>query len=63
MARVPVDPSMIELGVNWQESKNVFETRIFLGLIGYYHRFTLDFSRLAAFMTWLTCKGLIFGLR
>ncbi|XP_058181277.1 uncharacterized protein LOC131299715 [Rhododendron vialii] len=51
---VSVDPGEIESVMNWQRPKNVFEIRSFLGLAGYYHRFVLDFSRLAAPMTRLT---------
>ena len=54
---VSVDPSKIESVLNWESPKNVFEIRSFLGLAGYYRRFVLDFSRLAAPMTRLTRKG------
>ncbi|XP_058198534.1 uncharacterized protein LOC131314055 [Rhododendron vialii] len=54
---VSVDPRKIESIMNWQRPKNVFEIRSFLGLAGYYRRFVLDFSRLAAPMTRLTRKG------
>ncbi|XP_058208151.1 uncharacterized protein LOC131321160 [Rhododendron vialii] len=54
---VSVDPGKIESIMNWQRPKNVFEIRSVLGLAGYYRRFVLDFSRLAASMTRLTRKG------
>ncbi|XP_058202780.1 uncharacterized protein LOC131317231 [Rhododendron vialii] len=54
---VSVDPGKIESVMNWQRPKSVFEIRSFLGLAGYYRHFVFDFSRLAALMTRLTCKG------
>ena len=54
---VSVDPGKIESVLTWERPKNVFEIRSFLGLAGYYRRFVLDFSRLAAPMTRLTRKG------
>ncbi|XP_058202911.1 uncharacterized protein LOC131317372 [Rhododendron vialii] len=51
---VSVDPGKIESVMNWQRPKNVFKIRSFLGLAGYYRRFVLNFSRLAAPMTRLT---------
>ncbi|XP_058185964.1 uncharacterized protein LOC131303212 [Rhododendron vialii] len=54
---VSVDPGKIESVMNWKRPKNVFEIRSFLGLAGYYRRFVLDFSRLAAPLTKLTHKG------
>ncbi|XP_058180086.1 uncharacterized mitochondrial protein AtMg00860-like [Rhododendron vialii] len=54
---VSVDPGQIESIMNWQRPKNVFEIRSFLGLAGYYRRFVLGFSLLAAPMTRLTRKG------
>ncbi|XP_058202900.1 uncharacterized protein LOC131317359 [Rhododendron vialii] len=54
---VSVDPEKIQSVMNWHRPKNVFEIHSFLGLAGYYCRFVLDFSRLAAPMTRLTRKG------
>ena len=42
------------------EAKVIFEIRSFLGLAGYYKRFSEDFSRLAAPMTRLTRKEVKF---
>ncbi|XP_058211686.1 uncharacterized protein LOC131323861 [Rhododendron vialii] len=51
------DPGKIESVINSQRLKNVFEILSFLGLAGYYRRFVIDFSRLAAPLTKLTRKG------
>ena len=49
-----VDPKKAEDIMSWERPKLVFEIRNFLGLAGYYRRFTGDFSRLAATTTRLT---------
>ena len=36
---VAVDPTKIEIIINWKQPKTVTEVRSFLGLIGYYNRF------------------------
>ena len=54
---VSVDPEKVEAILSWERPKSVFEIHSFLGLAGYYRRFTKDFSRLAAPMTRLTWKG------
>ncbi|XP_059650799.1 uncharacterized protein LOC132296634 [Cornus florida] len=54
------DPSKIEVVLNWECPKNVYEIRRFLGLAGYYRRFVRDFSRLATPMTRMTRKGIRF---
>ena len=57
---VTVDSSKIDAVQDWEQPKNVFEIRSFLGLAGYYRRFVRDFSRLAAPLTRLTRKGIKF---
>ncbi|XP_058216781.1 uncharacterized mitochondrial protein AtMg00860-like [Rhododendron vialii] len=57
---VSIDPGKIKSVMNWQRPKSVFEIRNFLGLVGYYRRFVLDFSCLAAPMTRLTRNGTLF---
>ena len=47
--------------MSWEKPKSVFEIRSFLGLAGYYRRFSKDFSRLAAPMTRLTRKEVKIG--
>ena len=58
---VSVDLEKVEVVMNWEMPKSVFEIYSFLGLTGYYMRFIKDFSRLAAPMSRLTRKGVKFG--
>ena len=51
---VSVDLEKVEVVMNWERPKSVFEIHSFLGLVRYYRRFIEDFSRLAAPMTRLT---------
>jgi hypothetical protein len=46
--QLKIDPSKINVIVNWPEPKNVFEVRIFLGLVQYWRRFISNFSFIAA---------------
>ena len=57
---VSVDPEKVEAVMSWERPKSVFEIRSFLGLAGYYRRFMMDFSRIAAPMTRLTQKEVKF---
>ncbi|WVZ52937.1 hypothetical protein U9M48_003936 [Paspalum notatum var. saurae] len=54
---VAVDPSKVECVLNWKQPKTITEIRSFLGLVGYYRRFTKDFSKNAKPMTSLTNKN------
>ena len=51
---VYVDLKKVEVVMNWERPKSVFEIHRFLGLAGYYRSFIEDFSRLAAPRTRLT---------
>ena len=59
---VSMDPEKVEVVMNWERLKSVFEIRSFLGLTRYYRRFIEDFSRIAAPMTRLTRKEVKFDL-
>jgi hypothetical protein len=55
-----VDPSKVREVMDWKAPKSVHQIRSFLGLVGYYRRFILDFSRIAKPMTELLKKGVKF---
>ena len=57
---VSVDPKKVKAIISWERPKSVFEIHSFLGLEGYYRRFIKDFSQLAAPMTRLTRKEVMF---
>ncbi|XP_028066062.1 uncharacterized protein LOC114269009 [Camellia sinensis] len=57
---VVVDSSKIEEVQNWEQPRNAFEIRRFLGLTSYYRRFVKDFFALASPLTRLTRKGVKF---
>ena len=57
---ISVDPGKVDAVSAWPRPQSVFDIRSFLGLAGYYRRFILDFSRIAAPMTRLTRKGVSF---
>ena len=55
-----VDPSKVEVVLNWDRPRNVMEIRSFLGLAGYYRRFVENFSRIATPISKLTIKDVSF---
>jgi len=57
---IDVDPSKVEAVSQWDTLKLVTEVRSFLGLIGYYRRFSQGISKIALSLTQLTCKGRAF---
>ena len=57
---VSVNLEKVEAVMSWDRPKSVFEIHSFLGLAGYYRRFIVDFSRLAAPMTRLASKEVKF---
>nr|GEU65579.1 putative reverse transcriptase domain-containing protein [Tanacetum cinerariifolium] len=58
---IHVDPSKIEAVKNWKSPRTLSKVRSFLGLVGYYHRFIEDFSKIAKPLTVLTQKSLGLG--
>ena len=54
---VAVDPSKVEVVMEWQQSTTPTEVRNFLGLAGYYQKFIKGFSTLALPLTKLTRKN------
>ena len=53
---ISVDPTKVVTVTNWEAPTSVGETRSFLGLAGYYRRFTENFSKIAKPMTELLKK-------
>nr|GEY39001.1 reverse transcriptase domain-containing protein [Tanacetum cinerariifolium] len=51
-----VDPAKIKAIKNWASPTTPTEIHQFLGLVGYYHRFIKDFSKIAKSLTILTQK-------
>ena len=54
---IAVDPSKVEIVMNWEQLTTPTEVRSFLGLAGYYRKFIEGFSRLALPLTKLTRKN------
>ena len=57
---IRMDPSKIEVILEWKPPRNVTEVRSFLGLAGYYRRFVKGFSMTATLMTRLLQKNVRF---
>ncbi|GKB69698.1 putative reverse transcriptase domain-containing protein [Tanacetum coccineum] len=53
---IHVDPSIIEVVKNWKPPKTPTEIRSFLGLVGYYKRFIINFLKIEKPLTILTQK-------
>lgn len=53
---IVVDPSKIDVVLQWETLKSVTEIRSFIGLDGYYKRFIDSFSKLDFPLTQLTRK-------
>ena len=50
---VAVDPSKVKDILDWKPPTTVHQVRSFLGMVGYYRRFILDFSRVSKSITGL----------
>jgi hypothetical protein len=57
---VSVDPGKVKGVLNWMPPATASEIRSFLGLVGYYHRFIKDFSKIAKPMMKLLEKNKAF---
>jgi hypothetical protein len=57
---IAIDPSKVQEVVDWKPPTSVHQICNFFGLAGYYHRFILDFSRIAKPMAELLKKGVKF---
>ena len=57
---IRVDPTKIEVVVNWKPPRNVTEVRSFLDLAGYYRRFVRGFYVIGSPLTKLLRKGIKF---
>jgi hypothetical protein len=53
---ISVDPTKVQEVLDWKAPILVHEVQSFLGLASYYHRFILDFSKIAKPMTRLLQK-------
>jgi hypothetical protein len=53
---IAVDPSKVQEVLDWKSLKLVTQIHSFLGLVGYYHRFIPNFSKIAKPMTKLLEK-------
>ncbi|XP_059067638.1 uncharacterized mitochondrial protein AtMg00860-like [Cryptomeria japonica] len=54
---IAIDRSKIQAIIDWPTPTNVGEVHNFMGLVGYYHRYVQDFSRIAHPITSLQRKG------
>jgi hypothetical protein len=54
---ITVDPNKVKEVLDWKLPTSVSEVQSFFGLVGYYRRFILNFSKVAKLITELLKKG------
>jgi hypothetical protein len=54
---ITVDSGKVKEFLDWKPPASVSQVRSFLGLVGYYRRFILNFSKIAKLITKLLKKG------
>jgi hypothetical protein len=54
---IAVDPGLVKDVLDWKPPTSVTQVRSFLGLVGYYQRFNLNFSKISKTITELLKKG------
>jgi hypothetical protein len=54
---IMVDPSKVRAVLEWQPLRTVHQVHNFLGLVGYYRRFILNFSMISKLITELLKNG------
>jgi hypothetical protein len=54
---ITVDSGKVREFLDWKPPASVSQVRSFLGLVGYYRRFILNFSKIAKLITKLLKKG------
>jgi hypothetical protein len=54
---ITVDPGKVKDALDWKPPTSVTQVRSFLGLVGYYGRFILNFSKISKPVTELLKKG------
>lgn len=56
---VAVDPSKVEVVINWEPLKNASKVRSFLGLVGCYQKLIMVFSQLALHLARIARKDIL----
>lgn len=54
---VKMDPAKVQSILEWQKPTHIKDVQAFLGFANFYRRFIKDFSKMAAPLNALTCKG------
>jgi hypothetical protein len=54
---IAVDPSKVKEILDWKPPTSMSEVQSYLGLVGYYQRFILNFSKIVKLVTELLKKG------